>query len=91
MPLLSIIVPTRNRANYALNTIGVALAHCDDAEVVVSDNSDNDALRSLLQTHVDSGRVLYQHSTEKLDIVANFERALSMATGRYIYTASQRP
>lgn len=84
MPLLSIIIPTRNRPDYAVNTIGVVLAHCHDVEVVVSDNSDDDRLRHRLRADIDGGTVRYSHTAETLDIVANFERALAMATGRYV-------
>ena len=84
IPLLSLIIPTRNRPAYLLDSVDLALKECPNAEIVVSVNSTTDALRSSLSLHTNSGRVLYRHSSEHLSVVDNFERGLEMSTGRYV-------
>lgn len=84
MPLLSVIIPTRNRTRYLIDSLEVILAHTVDSEVIVHDNSDTDDLKHQLAPVVATGRVRYVHVTEPLSVVGNFERALLLAQGDYI-------
>lgn len=84
MPLLSIVIPTRNRYEYLIASVRVALQNLQDVEVVVCDNSDDNRLESELADFLAEGRVKYHYSRDLLSVVANFELALSIATGEYI-------
>ena len=81
---ISIVIPTRNRPDYLVDSVAIALAHCASAEVVVCDNSDTDSLRHLLAEHISGGRVIYEHCAELRSVVQNFEHALSLATGEWL-------
>lgn len=84
MPLLSIVIPTRNRQAYLLDSVNLALSSLEDAEIVVCDNSDDDSLRTRLAPAMASGRVRYRFAQETLSVVGNFETALSMSSGDFV-------
>lgn len=84
MKLISVVIPTRNRPDCLLCAVRIALRQLPEAEIIVSDNSDSDALRHKLADEIASGRVRYAYSSEHLSVVDNFERTLQMATGSYI-------
>ena len=83
-PKISVVIPTRNRSQFLLDSVNVAMAHCVNTEVVVCDNSDTDGLRSQLASLIAGGRVIYEHSAELRSVVQNFEHALSLATGDWL-------
>ncbi len=84
-PLLSIIIPTRNRAKYAASCIRSLLSISDSKlEVVVQDNSDRDPLLSSVAEMRSDGRLLYNQTSEKLDVAENFSRGLELASGEYV-------
>ena len=85
MPLVSIIIPTRNRQEYVLCAVRVALAHLSDVEIVVHDNSDDVRLHSKLRQFLPQDeRLKYFHVSEVLSVVENFELALAHASGDYV-------
>ena len=48
-PLLSIVIPTRNRQKYLLSTVASILEiTSDDFEIIIHDNSDTDSLKGLI-------------------------------------------
>lgn len=83
-PQISIVIPTRNRQDYLVDSVNVALAHCATAQVVVSDNSDTAALRAKLSEQIASGRLIYDHSAEMRSVIQNFEHGVSLATGDWV-------
>src|SRR5262245_5218182 len=83
-PKFSVVIPTRERAD----TLRVALQTClsqdhDDYEVVVCDNCGSPATRAVV-TAADAPRVKYFRAPEPLAMSANWELALSHATGEYL-------
>jgi glycosyltransferase involved in cell wall biosynthesis len=54
------------------------------AEIVVSDNSDQALTAETLAGLGHKSRLIYQHHSEKLSVVDNFERGLQLATGEYL-------
>lgn len=84
MPILSVIIPTHNRQRYAIDAVSAILENFPDTEVIVSDTSDTRDIESALQKWIEGGRLLYSHSSEKTDVVRNFENGLSLATGDYL-------
>lgn len=84
MPLISIIIPTCNRHVYLRSVLETLLNVTEDTEIVISDNSDTPRLREELSERLSSERIVYQHHTERLSVVENFERALHMSSGEYL-------
>lgn len=83
-PLLSIIIPTCNRKTYLKSVMSTILGVCKNSQIIISDNSDDDSIRSLLISDIKEGKITYVHHTERISVVENFERALKLASGRYI-------
>lgn len=86
IPLLSIVIPTKNRQFTCLYAIASALLiNNDDFEVVVQDCSDTNILQQ--QIHEKFGmdpRIKYFYSDEKLSMTDNWNRAFSNTKGEYI-------
>jgi hypothetical protein len=84
-PLLSVIVPTRNRAQYAIACIqGLVRISSPCLEVIVQDNSDNCELRDFVEREIDDPRFHYRAIAERLDVIRNFNSAMELASGTYI-------
>jgi Glycosyl transferase family 2 len=85
VPLLSIVIPTHNRQQYAAITARKILAECSHAEVIVSDTSDEESLPGLLGALMDHQRLTYVRQPLGIDVVSHFEAALGHATGDYVF------
>ena len=84
-PLLSIIIPTRDRAKYAISAIRSVLSFpSDQFELVVQDNSTNDVLAEAIQPWLGDARLVYQHSLEAMPMIGNFTKGLELSRGTYI-------
>ncbi|GAB3774052.1 hypothetical protein GCM10028796_47590 [Ramlibacter monticola] len=86
-PLLSVAVPTHNRARYAIHAISSLLSIADSRlEVVVTDTSTDDVLQGLLEQHglLSDARLKYVRPAERLDMTGNHNAALSLASGEYV-------
>lgn len=84
MPLLTVVIPTRNRNKYLLDSIKVIIENVHDVEIILCDNSDTDILNSMLEVYRETGRIKYLYSSEKLSVVDNFERAFTKMEGDYV-------
>ena len=83
-PLLSVIVPSRNRARYARYCIDNILSvPSPDLECVVLDNSDGDELAQYAATLRDP-RLRYRHVSQRLSFAKVFEEAYALSTGRFV-------
>jgi len=83
--LLSVVIPTRNRVQYANLAIRQILKYCSgEIEVVIQDNGDDNSLRSLLDDVIDREDVKYNYEGEILSFVDNFDHAIEKASGEYV-------
>ena len=83
-PLLSIVIPTRNRHECAKFSIRNVLSiPSPRLELVLQDNSDTDKLKSFVDS-IHDVRVRYNHTPERLNIMQNFDRAMDMTMGEYV-------
>jgi hypothetical protein len=83
-PLLSVIIPTRNRSSYAIPTVQNVLSiPSESLQVVVQDNSDADDLETWARGITDS-RLVYSRVAEPLDVVANFSAGMASAQAEYV-------
>jgi len=84
-PVLSIVIPTRNRANYAIATIkGILRISSSRLELVIQDSSDTRTLEELINSSISDSRLRYNYSEPPVSAVANFNIAANMARGEYV-------
>lgn len=89
IPLLSVVIPTHNRARYAASAIRSILAIRDDRiELVVSDTSTDGKLAALIAGEKNSwggdSRLNYFRPSVKLDMTGNHNAAIGAARGEYV-------
>lgn len=84
MPLISVVIPTRNRPSCAFSLIKMILDFVSDCEVIVCDNSDQDDLQIILKDLLIDPRLIYQYKKNRLSVVENFSWGLELATGEYL-------
>jgi glycosyltransferase involved in cell wall biosynthesis len=83
--LLSIVVPTKNRAIYALATLKQVLSiQHDNLQLVIQDNSEDTVLKELVADFRNDKRLKYNHTEGNVSFSKNFEIAVSRAEGEYI-------
>lgn len=82
-PYFSIIIPTKNRSVLISNVINsILIQDFYDFEIIISDNSDNDATGKIISTYIDK-RVRY-FKTGSLSMVDNWNYGCSKASGSYL-------
>ncbi|ODT33215.1 MAG: hypothetical protein ABS55_13675 [Lautropia sp. SCN 70-15] len=83
-PLLSVVVPTHNRARYATYAIHSVLAiRSEDLELVVHDTSEDTKLAEFARGIADP-RLRYTHCREPLSMTENHNQAMALCRGRYV-------
>jgi glycosyltransferase involved in cell wall biosynthesis len=84
-PIISIIIPSRNRQKYAINCIQSILNIKDTRiEVVVHDNSDTNELETYIEKNIDDERLVYRYDSSPMSTVHNFNKSMEFANGDYI-------
>ncbi|PWE44722.1 glycosyltransferase [Pseudomonas prosekii] len=83
--LVSVVVPTHNRSQYAIHCIESLLdIDSELLQVVVHDTSNDECeLAQWAEKNLDS-RLRYVHWVDRLSMTENHERAMRIATGEYI-------
>jgi len=82
--VVSIIIPTHERAQYAVPTIRSTLALHGEVEVVVCDTSAEDLISAELHDSPHLSRLKLIRPGKPLSVVDNFNTALAAATGKYV-------
>lgn len=83
--IISIVIPTKNRQEYAIETIKQILLCPDpDIQVVIQDNSDDNKLEGMIKSLNFDTRLKYNYSPGILSFVDNFSIAVSLADGEYV-------
>src|SRR5687767_10792326 len=83
-PLLSLIVPTRERARTLAFTLATALDQASgNYEVVVSDNASADDTEAVVRA-IGDRRLRYFNTGRRLSMCDNYEFALENARGDYV-------
>ena len=89
-PTFSIVIFTKNRPQLARFTLESVLRQSfGDFEVILCDNDDTEATCNAV-SHCRDSRFRYHRTGGKLSMVDNWETGLSMATGRYVLSLSDR-
>lgn len=87
-PLVTIAIPTHNRARWLPRSIGSALAQSHTrVEVVVSDNASTDDTERVLQECADP-RVRTIRQSQNIGLIPNWNACLEEARGEYILFVS---
>ncbi len=92
-PLLSICVPTYKRVDLLLRTLRSVRSSCDEVEIIVTDNTEDDSTRHAVEGFFKdySGRWRYHANGFPDDLpgfammVGNHNQGVELARGRYIY------
>lgn len=92
MPLLSICIPTYNRAEYlgaALDSVlnQLSLGQCASIEICVSDNASTDDTDEVVRSKSDLGvcSIVYSKNTSNLGFDLNVKNVVGMASGQYCW------
>lgn len=83
-PLLSVVIPTHNRSDYAVYSIQSILSlDNQDLELIVTDTSENSDL-AIAVSKINDARLVYHHVDAPLSMIENHNLAMSLATGKYV-------
>lgn len=83
--LLSIILPTRNRQEYAYHMISIFTEFKNkNIQLIVQDNSDDNRLEDLISNDIKDSRIHYNYTEGKVSFVENFNIAIDLSEGEYV-------
>jgi glycosyltransferase involved in cell wall biosynthesis len=84
-PLVSILIPTHNRPDYAEEALRTALAQTwPNVEVVISDNSSDERTRERFAPHVEAHPNIRYLRSPGLDPIDNFNNCFQAARGEFL-------
>jgi glycosyltransferase involved in cell wall biosynthesis len=84
-PLVSICIPTYNRAGMIDRAIESALGQTyRNIEIIVIDNDSNDNTAAVVASYVDE-RLTYVKNERNLGMFGNFNRCIELATGKFLH------
>lgn len=85
IPLLTVIIPTKNRYSTLFSLIDTLLSfNLQNFEILVQDNSDdNTAAISFFENKI-SKNLKYYYNSQKLSVIENSDLAVENSTGEYI-------
>ncbi len=83
--LLSIVIPTKDRMDYAKSAIRSVLSiPCSELELVVEDNSDFNQLELWVRDNIADRRLNYNYFKTAVSMSENYDRAMHRARGKYV-------
>jgi glycosyltransferase involved in cell wall biosynthesis len=81
---LTVVIPTCNRSEYLYKSIKSIKNSYQEAQIVISDNSDNPEPVIKILRKFNYENIVYQYIEEKISVVENFESALKLADGKFV-------
>ena len=85
LPLLSIVIPTRNRFQYVIYAIKNILSIQDkDFELLIHDTSDTKELESYILKNICDTRLHYYYSDPPLTFSETFNKSVLLSSGEYV-------
>lgn len=84
--LLSIVIPTKNRYSTLFVVVQAIVENItsDDYEIVIQDNSDDNAVIHKFLSEMDNPKITYYYKKKSIPISNNTELAIENAKGKYI-------
>lgn len=84
MPLLSIVIATKNREYYCIEAIKSILSiKSEEIQLGIADNSDSGKVKEFVDS-LDDTRIVYKYDNSPTSSIENFNRCMSLATGEYV-------
>lgn len=84
-PVLSIIIPTRNRMAYVTASIQSILSiSSPDLELIIQDSSDSNDLEGWILSNIFDKRLRFNYSLPPVSMTENFNKAMHMSSGEYV-------
>lgn len=85
-PLLSIVIPTKNRYSTLFSVVDTILSFDDnDIEIVIQDNSDsNEEALHFISERSSFNNLKYFYVSGKLSVIENSDKAVLNSTGEYV-------
>jgi glycosyltransferase involved in cell wall biosynthesis len=84
-PLLSIVIPTKNRYEYLIILLQELLRSKNNAfEIIVQDNSDNNSNFLTFIKTIKDNRLFYNHTTEWLSVCDNCNKGVALTKGEFV-------
>jgi glycosyltransferase involved in cell wall biosynthesis len=84
-PLLSIVIPTRNRFDYVKFAIQSVLRISSPLlQLSVEDNSDTAKLAAWIRENISDRRLVYHYSAAQVSMCDNYDRAMNLVKGQYV-------
>jgi len=84
-PLVSICIPTYNRAKFVSKAIDSALSQSyPNIEIIVVDNASQDEIDSVIANYQDT-RLHFFKNSRNLGMYGNFNRCIELSKGKYIH------
>jgi glycosyltransferase involved in cell wall biosynthesis len=90
-PILSICIPTYNRSSFLNEALASILENMEDLntmEVIISDNNSTDNTQDIVRYYQDELQIRYHKNDSNLGAVNNLFKAVSLASGRYVWLFS---
>lgn len=86
MPILSVLIPTKNRQKTAICAIREAskVGSSEDVEIIVQDCSDDSSLYQMIQEDGLEDRVVYQKEDRPVSMTENWNLGVVHVTGEYL-------
>lgn len=83
-PLLSIVIATKNREYYCIEAIkSIMSINSNEIELAIADNSDTNKIKVFVES-INDNRLRYIYDNSPTSSIANFNRAMELATGEYV-------
>jgi glycosyltransferase involved in cell wall biosynthesis len=85
IPILSILIATKNRVQYCINAIETILNfEYENFELIVQDNSDTLELQNYIENRIVDRRLIYNYTSPPFSSIDNFNAVIGLAKGEYL-------
>jgi glycosyltransferase involved in cell wall biosynthesis len=85
MPKVSICIPTYKQTLHLKKALdSITIQNFQDFEIIISDDTQDDSIKNLLQSYKFNNDIRYFHNTPALGSPENWNYAISKANGEYI-------
>lgn len=91
--ILSICIPTYNRAEYLdknLQSIMEQIKDTDEVEVIVSDDTSTDNTEQIVNKYTATNKVIYKRNTTNIGADSNIIQVLALGSGNYVKLMNDR-
>lgn len=87
---ISVCMTTFNGADYIANQIESVLTQLKaNDELIIFDDLSSDNTVDIIYSNFTDNRIIFNQNTQRLGVIHNFEQALKIATGDYIFLCDQ--